>query len=186
MFPAFNPFGPLHALGFLAFVLGTTLLLAWAVKTLPVLQLKKWGLILAIGGFAVAALSVLGSATGRGFGGYGMAGSKMMRQHVLMMRDDDATARGGRMMHDMMVDGGMTMSMNDMAAELEDKTGDDFDRTFLELMIPHHQGAIDMAALAESSAKHDEIKAMAKDILSAQQREIDRMNQWLKDWGYAK
>ncbi len=187
MFPAFNLFGPLHALGFLAFSVGIVLLLVWAIKTLHAAQLKNWGLALAIGGLVACGISVLGTASYHGFG------KNMMQNRVKMMREmkeykpgmmDDAETMHRMMMGD--DEDGMGMSMDDMTATLEGKAGDDFDKAFLELMVPHHQGAIDMAKLAEDSAKHDEIKAMAKDILSAQQREIDQMNQWMKDWGYAK
>lgn len=37
------------------------------------------------------------------------------------------------------------MSMYEMEKMLQGKTGDELDRAFLEAMIPHHQGAIDMA-----------------------------------------
>lgn len=79
-----------------------------------------------------------------------------------------------------------SMSMSDMTNELKDKTGDAFDRAFISMMIPHHQGAIDMAQLALRFSKHEEIRKMARDILSAQQREIDQMKTWEKAWGYAK
>lgn len=76
------------------------------------------------------------------------------------------------------------MSMDNMMTELEGKTGDAFDQAFIEMMIPHHQGAIDMARIVQKNAKHVEIKGMADDIISAQQGEIDMMKQWQKDWGY--
>lgn len=76
------------------------------------------------------------------------------------------------------------MSMGEMTTTLKSKTGDDFDKAFIEQMIIHHQGAIDMAKLAEANAKHDEIKNLAKDILSAQSKEIDEMQTWQTDWGY--
>lgn len=87
---------------------------------------------------------------------------------------------------DMKMDDAMGMSMNDMSAMLEGKTGDDFDAAFIEGMIPHHQGAIDMARAALTSAKHAQIKNMANAIISAQQREIDMMKQWQKSWGYTQ
>lgn len=77
-----------------------------------------------------------------------------------------------------------SMSMDNMMTELEGKTGDAFDQAFIEMMIPHHQGAIDMARIVQKNAKHVEIKGMADDIISAQQGEIDMMKQWQKDWGY--
>jgi uncharacterized protein (DUF305 family) len=79
---------------------------------------------------------------------------------------------------------GMNMGMNDMTATLRDKQGSEFDRAFLQLMIDHHQGAIDMSALAAEKATHPEIKNLAKNIVTAQTTEIGQMRQWQKDWGY--
>lgn len=78
----------------------------------------------------------------------------------------------------------MGMSMNDMSGELSGRTGDDFDKNFLAMMIAHHQGAIDMAKLADKNAKHQEVKDLSKDILSAQSKEIDEMQTWQTEWGY--
>jgi uncharacterized protein (DUF305 family) len=52
---------------------------------------------------------------------------------------------------------------------------DDVDQTFAGMMIGHHVGAIRMAELAEAKADHDEVKQLAGDIITAQQREIDIM-----------
>lgn len=80
------------------------------------------------------------------------------------------------------------MSMEDhmmgMTSSLEGKTGDEFDRIFIEEMIIHHQGAIEMAELAKENAKRDEIKSLAEDIISAQTNEIEMMRGWQKDWNY--
>jgi uncharacterized protein (DUF305 family) len=51
-------------------------------------------------------------------------------------------------------------------------------------MIDHHQDAIDMAKLSEKRAKHDEIKQLSRNIISAQEEEIDQMKQWQVEWGY--
>ena len=77
-----------------------------------------------------------------------------------------------------------SMSMADMNKELATKTGDDYDKAFLEMMIVHHQGAIDMASLSPTRAKHDEIKTLSQDIITAQKKEIADMQQWQMDWGY--
>lgn len=63
-------------------------------------------------------------------------------------------------------------------------TGEDYDRMFLANMIAHHQGAVDMANLALTSAKHQEIKDMANNIISAQTKEIGDMQSWQTAWGY--
>ncbi|CAN5431414.1 hypothetical protein BH10PAT3_BH10PAT3_0670 [soil metagenome] len=76
------------------------------------------------------------------------------------------------------------MSMSEMATLLQGKTGDEFDKAFIAEMIVHHQGAIDMAKLAKSNAKHDEVKGLADDILAAQSKEIDMMQTWQTQWGY--
>lgn len=54
-------------------------------------------------------------------------------------------------------------------------SADDVDRTFAEMMIGHHKGAIRMAELAQERAGHDEIEQLAGEIIVAQQREIDIM-----------
>ncbi|MBP9750269.1 MAG: DUF305 domain-containing protein [Candidatus Peribacteraceae bacterium] len=84
--------------------------------------------------------------------------------------------------HDMDSHGDVTMDQ--MTAALEGKSGDAFDAAFLEMMIPHHQGAVDMAELAAANAKHPEIKALAEAILTSQQKEIADMQQWQSEWGY--
>lgn len=78
-----------------------------------------------------------------------------------------------------------SMSMDDMAADLENKSGDAFDKAFITGMIAHHQGAVDMAELAEDNAKHQEVKDLSREIVAAQQQEIAEMKQWQIDWGYA-
>ncbi len=89
-----------------------------------------------------------------------------------------------KMMGMNMMTGHTGMSMDDMVSSLQGKTGDDFDKAFITSMIEHHEGAIDMARLAKDNAKHDEIKKMAGDIMSAQSKEIDLMQTWQGDWGY--
>jgi uncharacterized protein (DUF305 family) len=77
-----------------------------------------------------------------------------------------------------------SMSMGDMTADLKGKTGNEFDKAFIASMIAHHEGAIEMAKLSVTSAKHDEIKKLSRDIIVAQEKEIAEMKQWQKKWGY--
>lgn len=77
-----------------------------------------------------------------------------------------------------------SMTMTGMVDSLRGKTGDDFDKAFLDSMIEHHQGAIAMAKLAKESTKHSEVRQMANDIIAAQSKEIDMMKQWQANWGY--
>lgn len=79
---------------------------------------------------------------------------------------------------------GMMDEMAGMENELKGKTGDEFDKAFIEQMIMHHQSAIDMAAPGEKNAQHEELKDLTKAVVSAQTQEIKQMKQWQKDWGY--
>jgi uncharacterized protein (DUF305 family) len=57
-----------------------------------------------------------------------------------------------------------------------------FDKAFIDAMIPHHQSAIEMAQVALEESENPEIKELAKNIVSAQQREIEHMLQWRQAW----
>ena len=58
----------------------------------------------------------------------------------------------------------------------------DFDRMFLQMMIPHHEAAITMAQQALGQAEHPEIKTLAQRIVTTQQAEITEMQGYLRDW----
>ena len=62
-------------------------------------------------------------------------------------------------------------------------TADAADVAFAQLMIPHHQQAIEMADLAAKYAKSTQVKDLAAQIKGAQGPEIEMMTQWLQDWG---
>ncbi|MFF8275857.1 DUF305 domain-containing protein [Streptomyces lateritius] len=59
----------------------------------------------------------------------------------------------------------------------------DADVTFAQLMIPHHQQALEMAGLADGRAEDTELKKLAVGIEKAQGPEIEKMKAWLKSWG---
>lgn len=88
----------------------------------------------------------------------------------------------GSMMGNNTHDMGMTDMMSSMNKELVGKKGDEFDQAFLREMIVHHEGAVEMAELALKNAKHEEIKSLAREIITAQNKEIGDMKSWLKAW----
>ncbi|MBS1683988.1 MAG: DUF305 domain-containing protein [Bacteroidetes bacterium] len=76
----------------------------------------------------------------------------------------------------------MGAMMANMNAGLQGKAGDSFDQAFLNEMIMHHEGAVQMAQLALTNAKHQEIKNLASNIIEAQNKEIAEMKTWQKNW----
>lgn len=58
----------------------------------------------------------------------------------------------------------------------------DFDKEFVQEMIPHHQMAIMMATMLKNGTQRPEMKELADNIIAAQSKEIDQMRQWLRKW----
>jgi uncharacterized protein (DUF305 family) len=56
------------------------------------------------------------------------------------------------------------------------------DQHFIQMMIPHHQGAVDMANLALAKAQNPELKTLAEAIKTSQAMEINQMKEWYKQW----
>ena len=69
-----------------------------------------------------------------------------------------------------------------MSASLESLKGGEFERSFLEQMIQHHRGGIDMAKLVNNHTKRRELQQFAEKMISTQEEEITKMTGWLKDW----
>ncbi|MFI7702634.1 DUF305 domain-containing protein [Nonomuraea sp. NPDC049480] len=61
-------------------------------------------------------------------------------------------------------------------------TFNDGDVMFAQMMIPHHEQAVEMAGLASTRASDPEVKELATKIKAAQAPEIQTMKDWLTDW----
>lgn len=83
----------------------------------------------------------------------------------------------GGMDHDM---GGGMATEADMK-KFEQADGETGEKMFLEMMTAHHQGAIAMAQMQVKDGSNPDAIAMAKDIISSQQAEIDTMKKLLAD-----
>ena len=95
-----------------------------------------------------------------------------------MQRIDAQLAEAGIEQGDLGVEEHM-MGMDGSMGEL--RGAKPFDDKFLEMMIPHHEGAIPMARAELAKGKNAELKKLARTIIAAQQREIREMRAHLGD-----
>ena len=66
-----------------------------------------------------------------------------------------------------------------MAAAMQHTPTNDPDHDFAMMMVPHHQGAIDMAQIELQFGKDPELRAMANAIIAAQETEIAQLRRWM-------
>ena len=97
--------------------------------------------------------------------------------------EESGSSMGGMDHGDM--GGGMDMggmSSEDMAA-MEAASGAEFDRMFLEMMIEHHRGAVEMAETEIADGAYPDAVAMAQEIAESQTAEIQEMETLLSELG---
>lgn len=91
------------------------------------------------------------------------------------------TVKGREMTMEMM----MKMAQADMQ-KLEAASGTEFDRTFLDIFMKHHQMAIDMSKEENAKGKDAEVKKKAREIITKQTKEIGEMKRLKKQVGSTK
>ena len=88
--------------------------------------------------------------------------------------------KGSAMTGGMMSQGGMHMGGTQDIEAL--KNAPDFDKAFIEAMIPHHQMAIMMAQMLAAGTVRPEMKQLAQNIITSQTKEIQQMQGWYESW----
>ena len=81
--------------------------------------------------------------------------------------------------------GGMGISHAEMGMGMDTRLLEyvrPFDRVFVDMMIPHHEGALVMAKRVIADGEHPELRTMARAMIAAQAREIAQMKRWRKAW----
>jgi uncharacterized protein (DUF305 family) len=68
---------------------------------------------------------------------------------------------------------GMGHGSGDMASEMLEENGKYSDERFIDAMVPHHQGAVEMARVALDNAEHEKLVQLSENIVSTQQAEIE-------------
>jgi uncharacterized protein (DUF305 family) len=71
------------------------------------------------------------------------------------------------------------VAMKKMHTDMKIEPTGDADIDFARGMIPHHQGAIDMALILKEKGRDPELQKLADDIIAAQEKEIAFLNNWL-------
>lgn len=91
---------------------------------------------------------------------------------------------GTHMMTEMPESGIFAGVMDKMHKDMAVKETGNADADFMRGMIPHQQGAIDMARIVLEKGSDPEVKALAQEVIQAQEGEIAMMQDWLKRKGH--
>jgi uncharacterized protein (DUF305 family) len=117
------------------------------------------------------------------FVGYTLAPRTMMDTETMVEMHDEMEEKMGEHEEELISgDGVMQHAMEEMMRPLMGKTGEEYEKAFLEMMIVHHIGAIEMAEDLLEQTDRPELVKMGNDIITVQTEEVEMMKGWLNDW----
>ncbi len=120
---------------------------------------------------AVLTLASCGGTQGQG-GGESGGDMQGMDHHGTTGKEKTGGGMAG-MDHGSMDHGSMDQGPGDMASGMLMENGKYSDESFVDAMVPHHRGAVEMARVALKNAEHEQIKQLSRNIISTQQAEIE-------------
>lgn len=88
----------------------------------------------------------------------------------------------GEVEHDSLGLDADAMGMAHDPMTLQEVGDEEFDQEFIDMMIPHHQGAIRMARIELADGQDEELQRISEAIIEAQSREIEEMKEWREEW----
>ena len=142
---------------------------------------------LGLPGLVLAVALVLASCGGSGGGdqGEGMQGMDHSGSGDTQASEQAAPETTGGDMQGMEgMDHGST-SMDETARTAVAPNGEYSDAAFVDAMVPHHEGAVEMAEVALDNAEHEEVHMLAREIIVAQRAEIEELRGIREDLGAA-
>lgn len=116
------------------------------------------------------------------FIGYTLAPQTMMDTDMMVEMHDEMEEYAEHEEELISGDGMMQHAMEEMMLGFRGKMGEEYEKAFLEMMIVHHIGAIEMAEQLLEETDRPELVKMANDIITVQNQEVDMMKGWLNDW----
>lgn len=64
----------------------------------------------------------------------------------------------------------------------KDRETTEVDKTFIKLMVPHHQALIDMSNMALTKGKNPAVKQLAQKMIQEQTKDVNNMKSWYQQW----
>jgi uncharacterized protein (DUF305 family) len=134
---------------------------------------------------SIVVAALLAAALGGGAGyvlaqgtppGHRMPGAPMMQGQMPMQQGMQPRGPGAAAPSSQAFARAMDRMHRDMAIEYSGNA----DRDFVAAMTPHHQGAIDMARIVLEHGKDAEVRKLAQEIITAQEKEIAQMRAMLQ------